>query len=326
VSRYALNKSTGGPHVIEHETKAQDPQPGPGEALVEHRAIGVNYIDTYHRSGLYPLATFPSGLGVEASGTVLQVGAGVSEVRPGERVVYAGGLPGAYADRRVIGAHHLVPLPDDIDFEVAAASLLKGMTVEALVRRVYAVKSGDTVLLHAAAGGVGLIACQWLAHLGARVLATVGSEDKAELVRAHGASEAILYTREDFVKRVRELTSDEGVPVVYDSVGRSTFMGSLACLRRRGMLVMFGNASGKPEPLDIQLLAKHGSLFLTRPTLFDYIATREELLASAATLFDVLRSGAVKVRVGQRFPLTEVRAAHEALEKRSTTGSTVLLP
>jgi len=300
------------------------PEPGLGEALLEQRAIGVNYIDTYHRSGLYP-PPLPSGIGVEAAGTVLRVGAGVSEVKPGQRVAYALGPPGAYAERRVVAAAHLVPLPDEVDDETAAAVLLKGMTVEALIRRAYPVQAGQTVLLHAAAGGVGLIACQWLARLGARVIATVGSDEKAALARHHGANEVIVYTREDFPARVRELTSGAGVPVVFDSVGKSTFQGSLSCLSRRGTLVCFGNASGKPDPFEVLQLAR-GSLFLTRPVLGDYVATREELLASAQAVFKMVGDGSVRVQIGQRFRLEEAVRAHEALEARSTTGASLLLP
>lgn len=314
----------GGPEVLRTETLTLPP-PGPGQARVRHTAIGVNFIDTYHRSGLYPLE-LPSGLGMEAAGVVEAVGPEVEEVAVGQRVAYAGGGPGAYATHRNVRAAVLVPLPAAISDEVAAAGLLKGMTVELLIRRAFAVERGSTVLWHAAAGGVGLIACQWLAHLGVTVIGTVGSDDKAELARAHGCTHPVVYTREDFVARVRELTGGQGVPVVYDSVGRATFDGSLQCLRRRGMLVGFGNASGKPAPFDIARLAQGGSLFLTRPTLFDYVATRPELLASASALFEVLTRGAVKVEVRQRWPLREVEAAHRALEGRETSGSTILVP
>lgn len=317
--------AVGGPEVIGLEEVALPP-PGPGEARVRHTAIGLNFLDTYQRSGLYPLPALPSGLGSEAAGLVEAIGSGVSEVRPGQRVAYAGGPPGAYAEARVLRAAQLVPLPDELDDERAAAALLKGMTAEYLLRRTYRVEPGQTVLFHAAAGGVGLIACQWLKHLGATVIGTVGSEAKAELARAHGCDHAIVYTREDFAARVRELTGGAGVPVVYDSVGRSTFQGSLACLRPRGLLVSFGNASGRPEPLDPALLAQRGSLFLTRPTLADYTATRDELLQSAEALFAVIRAGAVKIAVRQRWPLAAAAEAHRALEGRQTTGASVLLP
>lgn len=314
----------GGPEVLRAEPVALPP-PGPGQARVRHTAIGVNFIDTYHRTGLYPME-LPSGLGMEAAGVVEAVGPDVSEVAVGQRVAYAAGPPGAYASHRNLRAAVLVPLPDALSDEVAAAALLKGMTVEYLIRRTFPVAPGMTVLWHAAAGGVGLIACQWLAHLGVTVIGTVSSDEKAELARAHGCAHPIVYTRERFETRVLELTDGRGVPVAFDSVGRATFDGSLRCLRRRGMLVGFGNASGKPEPFDMGRLAQHGSLFLTRPTLFDYVATRDELLGSARALFEVLGSGAVAVEVRQRWPLAEAAQAHRALESRQTQGSTVLLP
>ncbi|HEY0467331.1 MAG TPA: quinone oxidoreductase, partial [Polyangiaceae bacterium] len=293
------------------------------EALVRHRAIGVNFIDTYHRSGLYPLP-LPSGLGSEAAGVVEQIGPGVTCIRVGERVAYAGaGAPAAYAEARVIPAERLVPLPDDISDDVAAAALLKGMTAEFLIHRTFPVADGQTVLFHAAAGGVGLIACQWLSKLGARVIGTVGSDAKRELALAHGCQEVIVLNRENFPERVRELTLGHGVPVVFDSIGKVTFMDSLNCLEPRGMLVSFGNASGKPEPFDLALLAQKGSLYVTRPTLFSYVATREALLSSASLLFQAIRDG-LKIEIGQRFPLAEAQAAHRALESRSTTGSTLL--
>lgn len=314
----------GGPDVLQAQDIALPP-PGSGQARVRHTAIGVNFIDTYHRSGLYPVE-LPSGLGMEAAGIVEEVGPDVEEVVVGQRVAYAAGPPGAYATHRNVRAAVLVPLPDGVTDEVAAAALLKGMTVEYLIRRTSPVAAGMTVLWHAAAGGVGLIACQWLAHLGVTVIGTVGSDDKAALAQAHGCTHPIVYTRDSFEARVLELTSGQGVPVVFDSVGRATFDGSLRCLRRRGMLVGFGNASGKPDPFDMGRLAQHGSLFLTRPTLFDYVATRDELLASASALFAVLTSGAVKVEIRQRWPLAEAAAAHRALEDRRTQGSTVLVP
>jgi NADPH:quinone reductase len=290
---------------------------------VRHTAVGVNFIDTYHRTGLYPLPELPHALGMEAAGVVEAVGEGVTELAAGDRVAYVHG-PGAYAEARNVPAERLVPLPDPIAEETAAAMMLKGMTVEYLVRRAYPVQPGDTVLLHAAAGGVGLIACQWLRHLGATVIGTVGSEAKAELARAHGCHHPIVYTRDDFVARVRALTAGEGVPVVYDSVGRATFPASLDCLRPRGTFVGFGNASGKPGPFDMGILAQKGSLYLTRPTLFTYTRTRAELLESAGALFDVVRQGVVRVEVRQRWPLAQAAEAHRALEARATTGSTVL--
>ncbi|MFW6067065.1 MAG: quinone oxidoreductase family protein [Myxococcota bacterium] len=315
----------GGPEVMRLE-EVDVGAPGPGHVRLRHTAVGVNFIDTYHRTGLYPVP-LPHGLGVEAAGAVEAVGEGVTEWKEGDRVAYVGaGGPGAYADRRIVPADRLVDLPAGIDDATAAAMMLKGMTVEYLIRRCYPVRRGQTVLLHAAAGGVGLIACQWLASLGATVIGTVGSDEKAELARAHGCHHPVVYTREDFVSRVREITGGEGVPVVYDSVGRATFPQSLDCLAPRGMFVGFGNASGKPEPFDMGLLAQKGSLYLTRPTLFTYTEAREDLLESAHALFDVVRSGAVKIRVSQRWPLAEAAECHRALEGRRTTGSSILEP
>lgn len=302
------------------------PAPGPGEVLVRQRAAGLNFIDTYHRSGLYAVPSLPSGLGMEGAGVVEAVGPEVTDVAPGDRVAYATGPLGAYAEARVMPARHLVKLPDGIDDATAAAMMLKGMTVEYLIRRTYPVQAGETVLFHAAAGGVGLIACQWLRHLGATVIGTVGSDEKAELARAHGCAHTIVYTREDFAARVRELTGGRGVPVVYDSIGKATFPASLDCLMPRGMFVGFGNASGKPGPFDMMALAAKGSLYLTRPTLMTYNASREDLLASARALFEVVQAGAVKIEVRQRFALDQVQDAHRAMESRATTGSSVLLP
>lgn len=315
--------TTGGPDVLRVD-ELDVARPGPKEALVRHTAVGLNYIDTYHRSGLYPLPSLPHGIGLEAAGVVEDVGAEVREVAVGDRVAYAGGAPGAYAARRVIAADRLVRLPDDIDDERAAAMMLKGMTVEYLVRRTFAVQRGQTVLLHAAAGGVGTLACQWLAHLGATVIGTVGSDEKAELARAHGCTHTIVYTREDVVARVRELTGGAGVPVVYDSVGKSTLFSSLDCLAPRGLLVSFGNSSGMPDPLPLGILSQKGSLYVTRPTLMTYTAARADLVASAEALFDVVRTGAVRVEVRQRWPLAEVAEAHRALESRQTVGSSIL--
>lgn len=316
---------TGGPEELRFE-RVDVPEPGPGEVRLRHDAVGVNFIDTYHRTGLYPLPSLPHGIGVEAAGTVEAVGEGVTEVLVGTRVAYAGGVPGAYADVRVFPVERLVPLPDAIDTAEAAAMMLQGMTVEYLIRRTFRVESGMTVLLHAAAGGVGLLACQWLAHLGVEVIGTVGTRAKAELAAAHGCTHPIVYTEEDFVARVREITSGKGVPVVYDSVGKATFEGSLDCLERRGLLVAYGNASGKPDPFDALELAARGSLFLTRPTLFDYVPTREALLESASALFEVVMRGAVKATVGRTWPLSEAPDAHRALEARETTGSILLMP
>jgi NADPH2:quinone reductase len=300
-------------------------EPGEGQARVRHAAIGVNFIDTYHRSGLYPLP-LPSGLGVEAAGVVEAVGKGVAHVKKGDRVAYAGGAPGSYSEVRVMPAERLVRLPDAVGDRQAAAAMLKGMTVHYLVRRTYPVKAGETVLVQAAAGGVGLIACQWLKALGATVIGTVGSDEKARLARAHGCDHAIVYTREDFPARVKEITRGAGVPVVYDAVGKSTFQGSLDCLRPRGLMVSFGNASGPVPPFDLLQLSQKGSLFLTRPTLAHYTATREELEGAARELFEVMQSGKVKIEVSATYPLAEAARAHRDLEARKTTGSVVLLP
>jgi NADPH2:quinone reductase len=315
----------GAPEVLGLEELPRR-SPGPREALVRHSAIGLNFIDIYHRSGLYPVAQLPSGIGTEAAGMVLAIGDSVHEVSVGQRVAYVSGPLGAYADERCIEAKRLIPLPDDVSDETAAAMLLKGMTVEYLIRRCYRVQRGQTVLFHAAAGGVGLIACQWLSHLGATVIGTVGSPEKARLAEAHGAAHTIVYTREDVPRRVRELNQGRGLPVVYDSVGRATFEASLDCLEPRGTYVGFGNASGKPEPFDMLVLARKGSLYLTRPTLAHYTATRDELLQSASALFDVVRGGQVKIRIAQRWPLDQAQAAHRALEARQTTGSSILVP
>ena len=314
----------GGPEVMT-PVKVDVAEPGSGEALVRHTAIGLNYIDTYHRTGLYPV-DLPSGLGIEASGVVEAVGPGVTEVGPGDRVVYGGGPVGAYAQARVMPAAPLVPLPDDIDDIQAAAMMIKGLTAQYLLRQTFVVKAGDTVLIHAAAGGVGLLLCQWAAHLGATVIGTVGNDHKSELARAHGCHHTIVYSREDFTQRVRDLTAGKGVPVVYDSVGKATWEGSLDCLKPRGLMVTYGNASGPVPAFEPGVLALKGSLFVTRPTLFSYADTRDRLLAMADELFSVVRSEAVKVSVRQTFPLVEAADAHRALEARQTTGSTVLLP
>lgn len=300
--------------------------PGPGEAQVRHTAVGLNFIDVYHRTGLYPVGEFPSGLGLEGAGVVEAVGEGVTEVQVGNRVAYAGGPLGAYAERRNLPAERLVIVPEGISDTQAAAMMLQGMTTEYLLRRAYPVKAGDTILIHAAAGGVGSLVCQWARQLGATVIGTVGSDEKAESARANGCDHPIVYTREDFVSRVKEITDGAGVAVVYDSVGKDTFMRSLDCLRRRGMMVSFGQSSGAVPPFDIGILAKKGALFLTRPNLVSYTGTRDELLASAQALFEVVAGGVVKVAVNQTFPLAQAADAHRALEARATTGSTVLLP
>jgi NADPH2:quinone reductase len=301
-------------------------EPGAGEARVRHRAIGVNMIDTYHRSGLYSLP-LPATLGVEAAGVIEKLGPKTEDLglAEGQRVAYVAQAPGAYATARLMPAERLVPLPADISDETAASTLLKGLTVELLVRRVHAVRFAEPVLWHAAAGGVGLLALQWLTAIGAKVIATVGSDEKAELAKAHGAQHVIVYTRDDFKAKVRELYP-EGVPVVYDSVGKATLDGSLDCLSPRGLLVSFGNASGKPAPLELGTLAAKGSLFVTRPTLFSYVQTRTELLTAAAAVFDMLQRGELTPHISRRFALADARAAHGELESRRTTGQLLLLP
>jgi NADPH2:quinone reductase len=313
----------GGPEVLRQE-QIEVGTPGPGEVLLRQTAIGLNYIDTYHRTGLYPLE-LPAVLGREAAGVVEQVGPGVAGFKVGDRAAYAL-HPGSYAEARLIPADRLVPLPGAIDERTAAAVMLKGLTAHYLLRRTHRVESGETVLIHAAAGGVGSIACQWAKHLGATVIGTVGSEQKAELARAHGCDYPVLYDREDLVARVRELTEGRGVPVVYDSVGRATFEKSLDCLAPLGLLVTFGQSSGAVPPLNLGLLAQKGSLFVTRPTLATYIAERSDLLQASAELFDVIDAGAIRVEIRQTYPLADAARAHTDLEARKTTGSTLLLP
>lgn len=316
---------TGGPEVMRWEDV--DPgQPEPGEALVRHEAVGLNFIDVYHRTGLYPLPALPATPGMEGSGIVEAIGEGVTEVAIGDRVAYAGIPPGAYAEVRRIPAHRLVQLPEKISFQQGAAMMLQGMTARYLLRGCYDVKKGDTILIHAAAGGVGSIVCQWAKHLGATVIGTVGSPAKAELARAHGCDHTILYNDEDFTARTKEITGGNGVDVAYDSVGQATFMQSLDCLRPMGMMVSFGQASGSVPPLDLGELAARGSLFLTRPSLMAYTAAREDLLNHAGDLFEVVQSGAVKIEVNQTYPLAEAARAHRDLEARKTTGSTILIP
>jgi NADPH:quinone reductase len=316
--------ATGGPEVL-HWEDVEVGEPGEGQARVRHTAVGVNFIDTYYRSGLYPLP-LPSGLGSEAAGVVEATGLGVTGVRPGDRVAYAGGPPGSYAEVRLLPASILVPIPDGVTDQTAAAVMLKGMTAQYLIRRTYPVKAGETVLFHAAAGGVGLIACQWLKALGATVIGTVGSDEKATVARAHGCEHVIISTREDVARRVREITGGAGVPVVYDSVGKDTFMASLDCLRPLGLLVSFGNSSGKVTPFDIGILSQKGSLYLTRPTMATYTATRSELEATAKEVFDVIRSGKVKVEVRHTYPLAKAEQVHRDLEGRRTVGSIVMTP
>ncbi len=313
----------GGPEVMQWED-VPTPEPGPGEALVHHEAVGLNFIDVYFRTGLYKSAMMPVTLGMEGAGTVKAVGPDVTGLRAGDRVAYAGAI-GAYATDRVIAADKLVKLPDAIDFKTAAAMMLQGMTARYLLRRTYRVKAGDAIVVHAAAGGVGLILCQWAKHLGATVIGVVSTEQKAELARAHGAAHTIIG-HANLPAEVKRITGGGMVPVVYDSVGRDTFMPSLDSLAPLGTMVSYGNASGPVPPVDISILAAKGSLFLTRPTLATYTAKRADLEATAKDLFDVVQSGAVKIQVNQTFPLKDAGAAHTALESRKTTGSTVLLP
>ena len=316
---------TGGPEVLKLE-EVEVPVPGKGEALVRHRAIGLNFVEIYLRSGVYPAPSMPFTPGSEAAGVVEAIGPEVSEVRVGDRVAYVGGPLGSYSEARVIPARHLVKLPDKIDEATAAAAMLKGLTADYLVNATYQVKRGDTILLHAAAGGTGMILSQWAKHLGATVIGTVGSDEKAKIAAAHGCAHTINYSREDFVARVNEITGGRKVPVVYDSVGQTTFMKSLDCLAPRGLMVSFGQASGMVPPFSINILSAKGSLYITRPTLLTYTARREDLEASARRLFDVLLSGAVRCEVQRTFKLADAAAAHRALGERATTGSSVLLP
>jgi len=316
---------TGGPEVMVWE-EIEVGRPGPGEVRVRHTAIGLNYIDTYLRSGLYPLASLPAVLGREGAGVVDQVGDGVTGFAVGDRVAYAMHPGGSYSEEAIVSASRLLKLPDGIEDRVAAAMMLKGLTAQYLLRRTFRVEAGQAILFHAAAGGVGLIACQWAKALGAAVIGTVGSREKAELARAHGCDHAIVYTEESFVERVREITGGAGVPVVYDSVGKDTFEGSLDCLAPRGLMVSYGNASGPPPPFSILTLSTKGSLYLTRPALATYIARREELEQAAAELFDLVLRGAVRVEIRQSYALRDAAAAHRDLEARKTTGSTVLIP
>jgi NADPH2:quinone reductase len=315
---------TGGPEVLEAVDRTR-PEPGPGQVLVRNEAIGVNFIDTYHRGGLYPLE-LPSGLGSEAAGVVEAVGPDAGDFAPGDPVGYAAGPLGAYAEYHLVPAHRVLRLPDGISSRTAAAVLLKGMTAEFLVRRCFALQPGHTALIWAASGGVGSILVQWAKALGATVIGCVGNEAKAEIARRHGADHVILYKAEDVAARVRELTGGEGVQVSYDGVGKASFEPSLKSLARRGMLVTFGNASGPAPAVEPLALSRGGSLFLTRPTLFDYIATRPELEASAKAVFEALRSGKVKVEIGAEYPLREARRAHEDLQSGETTGSLLLIP
>lgn len=316
-------EQVGGPEVLQF-VDVELPAPGRGIARVKHTAVGVNFIDTYHRTGLYKLP-LPSGLGSEAAGVVEAVAEGVSNVKPGDRVAYAGAM-GAYAEANNVPADRLVKIPAGVSDETAAAAMLKGMTAQYLLKRTYPVKRGETILFHAAAGGVGLIAGQWAKHLGATVIGTVGSDEKVALAKENGSAHVLNTRKEDWVKRVREITGGVGVPVVYDSIGKDTFMGSLDCLQVRGMMVSFGNASGAVPPFEAGILSAKGSLYLTRPTLMSYTRNAKELQETADDLFAIIASGAVKIAIHQRFKLSEARRAHEALHSRNTTGATILIP
>jgi NADPH2:quinone reductase len=312
---------TGGPEVLEWQQVAVG-KPGQGQVRLKHSAVGLNYIDTYQRSGLYP-TPLPSGLGSEAAGVIEEVGPGVTGLKPGDRVAYAGGPLGAYCDERVMPADRLVPLPAGITDQQGAAMMLKGMTAWYLVRRTHAVKPGETILIHAAAGGVGLIVCQWAKHLGATVIGTVGDAQKAALAKANGCDHAINYRSEDFVARVAEITGGKKCPVVYDSVGKDTFFKSLDCIAPLGLMALFGQSSGSVPPVDLGILAGKGSLFVTRPTLNTYTASREDLLTASGELFDVVQKGAVKLAINQTYPMRDAAQAHRDLQDRKTTGSTV---
>jgi NADPH2:quinone reductase len=313
----------GGPEVLQVD-EVQVGDPGPGQARVRHTAIGVNFVDTYQRSGLYPMQV-PAVAGNEAAGVVEAVGSGVSDLKAGDRVAYTG-LPGSYCDVRVLPADRLVKLPEGISEEQAASMMLKGLTVHYLIHTTYAVKRGETVLWHAAAGGVGLIACQWLKALGVTTIGTAGSDEKVALARSHGAEHVVNYSKESFVERVKSITGGKNVPVVYDSVGKTTWEGSLDCLRPRGLIVSFGNASGPVAPVNLGILSTKGSLYVTRPTLATHIATRADLVERSNALFEVVKSGKVKIETTKRYKLADAQAAHRDLEGRKTTGSIVLVP
>jgi NADPH2:quinone reductase len=315
----------GGPEELRYE-EMEVGAPGPGEARVRHTAIGLNFTDIHHRTGRYPLPQFPHVIGMEAAGVVEEVGPGVTEVTRGDRVAYASDRPRAYAQATVMPVARLIRLPDSIDDETAAALILKGLTAQYLIRGAYRIKAGETILIHAVAGGVGLIMCQWAHHLGARVIGTVSTEEKAELARQNGCAHPILYTKEDVVARVRELSAGEGLPVVYDGVGATTFETSLRCLRRRGLGVSYGSAGGVIPPFDLFRLNRMGSLYVTSAGLADYTHDRRELLERAEDLFAVYRSGAVRVTINRRYPLADAARAHRDLEARRTAGSSILIP
>ena len=314
----------GGPNVMKWEESALD-SPGAGEVLLRQKAVGLNYIDVYFRKGVYPAPSFPFVPGLEGAGEVVEVGSGVSEVEVGDRVAYASPPLGAYAEERIMPAERVIKVPDSIDDKTAAAMMLKGLTVQYLLRQVYDVKLGDTILFHAAAGGVGLIACQWAKHLGATIIGTVGTDEKAEVAKAHGCDYPIVYTREGFVERVKEITDGVGVPVVYDSVGLTTFNKSLSCLRPKGLMVSFGQSSGEIENFNPVILRTGGSLFLTRPTLMTYTAERESLVSMSEELISMINAGAVTIPVNREYALADAVQAHKDLESRATQGASVFL-
>jgi NADPH2:quinone reductase len=316
---------TGGPEVLQWEV-VQVPPPGQGELQIRHKAVGLNYIDTYHRTGLYPMP-LPSGIGLEAAGVVEAVGPGVTEFKVGDRVAYCNGPIGAYAEVKNHPAERCVKVPEGISFEQAASMMLQGLTVQYLLRRLYRVpKAGEMVLWHAAAGGVGLIACQWARALGVDIIGTVSSEEKAKLARDNGCAHTVIYTKEDFVARVNEITGGKKVPIVYDSVGKDTFMKSLDCLQVRGVMVSYGNASGPVGPTDLSILSAKGSLWVTRPSLMGYVAKREELLSASKDQFDMVLAGKIRIAPRQSYALKDAAQAHRDLEARKTTGSTILVP
>ena len=317
-------KQIGGPEVMEY-VDVDLPAPGAGEALIRQKACGLNFIDVYFRTGLYP-QSLPGGLGMEAAGIVEAVGTGVNHIKPGDRVAYAGRPVGAYAEARVMPVDNLVRLPDSISFEIAAAVMLQGLTVQYLFNRTFPLKGGETILFHAAAGGVGLLACQWARAIGVTMIGTVGSDEKAALAKANGCTHVINYNTENFVDRVREITEGKGVPVVYDSIGKDTFKSSLDCISPLGMLVSFGSASGPVPEFSLNELASRGSLFITRPSLMTYTAKRSDLEQMAAQLFSMIESGKIKVDIRQKYPLSAVAQAHRDLEARKTTGSSILIP
>jgi len=315
---------TGGPEVLKWED-VEVGEPGPGQIRIRHTAIGLNYLDTYHRSGVYPLP-LPSGVGSEGAGVVTAVGKGVKEFKKGDRVAYASPPVGSYAEERLMPADRVVKIPAGISDRTAAAMMLKGMTARYLIKQTYPAKKGKTVLVHAAAGGVGLILCQWLKALGVKTIGTVGTKEKAALAKKHGCTWPVVYTEEDFLEAVKKITKGKGVPAVYDGVGKAVFMKSLDCLSPRGVMATFGNASGVVDPVPVGILAAKGSLYLTRPTLFTHVSTRKDLLTTANDLFKVVKSGKVKIRIDQEYALKDAARAHADLESRKTTGSTILIP